>query len=170
MKPTVQKTTPQVHTTGISRRNTNGFALVVTLSLMILLTIIAVGLLSLSSIALRSSGTGAAQAQASSNAKLALMLAIGDLQRSLGPDTRVSANAGVLETSGVNIEEGLEQIAGAWEASRPSPENIGDYNDKKKGQSAADVAIGTDGLPHGDLHDSRGLRVLRQPPSSGGHA
>ena len=49
--------------------HSKGFALVVTLSLMILLTIIAVGLLSLSAVTLRSSSQGVAQAEA--QAKLA---------------------------------------------------------------------------------------------------
>ena len=67
-----------------------GFALVVTLSLMILLTVIAVGLLSLSSISLRSSGIANAQMIARSNARMALMIAIGELQKQTGPDQRVT--------------------------------------------------------------------------------
>jgi hypothetical protein len=70
-----------------------GFALVVTLSLMILLTVIAVGLLTLSTISLRSASQGNAQATAQANARLALMLAIGDLQKQLGPDQRISITA-----------------------------------------------------------------------------
>ena len=68
-----------------------GFALIVTLSLMILLTIIAVGLLTLSSISLRASSQGEAAAVARANARLALMMAIGELQRELGPDSRITA-------------------------------------------------------------------------------
>jgi hypothetical protein len=73
-----------------------GFALIVTLSLMILLTVISVGLLSLSSISLRNSAQGEAMQIARNNARLALMLALGDLQKSLGPDARMSARAETL--------------------------------------------------------------------------
>lgn len=79
-----------------------GFALVVTLSLMILLTIIAVGLLTLSSISLRSSSQGQAAAEARANARMALMMAIGELQKELGPDSRIStpSDAGSVATGG----------------------------------------------------------------------
>ena len=70
-----------------------GFALVVTLSLMILLTVIAVGLLTLSSISLRASGRASGVQVAQANAKMALMLALNELQINLGPDARMSARA-----------------------------------------------------------------------------
>ena len=76
------------------RHSGSGFALVVTLSLTVLLTVIAVGLLSLSAIGQRSSSGTAAQAAAKANARLALMLALGELQKGLGPDQRISAPGG----------------------------------------------------------------------------
>lgn len=76
-----------------NRTKLSGFALIVTLSLMILLTVIAVGLLTLSSISLRASSQGEAMQAARASARMALMLAIGDLQKQLGPDTRISASA-----------------------------------------------------------------------------
>lgn len=79
-----------------------GFVLVVTVALMVLLAIIAVGMLSLSTISLRSTESGELRALARSNARLALGLAIGQLQRQAGPDTRVTANAGLLDPSGPN--------------------------------------------------------------------
>jgi type II secretory pathway pseudopilin PulG len=129
-------------------RPDRGFALIVTLSLMILLTVIAVGLLSLSAISLRASSANSAQQQAQANARMALMLAIGDLQRTMGPDTRVSANAKILEKSGTNVvDDNLEQVTGVWEAWRPSPENIGAYDQKKTGATQAVAINPTDGLP-----------------------
>ena len=76
-----------------------GFALAVTLSLMVLLTIIAVGLLSLSAVALRSSSQGTAKATAEANARLALMIAIGELQKEMGPDSRISAEAALFDSN-----------------------------------------------------------------------
>ena len=73
-----------------------GFALVTCLSLLSLLVIIALGLASLSSIELRRSSQEADLRRARDNARLALMLAIGQLQRTLGPDQRVSASAEIL--------------------------------------------------------------------------
>ncbi len=80
-----------------NRTGGRGFALVATLALMILLTVLAVGLLSLSTVTLRSSSQGRAQAEARSNARLALMIAIGELQKEMGPDMRISAEAAIFD-------------------------------------------------------------------------
>jgi type II secretory pathway pseudopilin PulG len=73
------------------KKSQRGFALIVTLTLMVLLSILALGLLSLSSVAIRSSSQGEANAVARANARIALMMAIGELQRQMGPDSRISA-------------------------------------------------------------------------------
>lgn len=77
-------------------RRARGFALIVTLSLMILLSVIAIGLLSLSSISLRGAAKGQAMATARGNARLAMMMALGELQAKVGADTRVTARADIL--------------------------------------------------------------------------
>lgn len=74
-----------------------GFALVVTVSLLLLLSLIAVGLLSLSTVAMRGSSLGSARAEARANARLGLMLALGELQKEMGPDMRVSAESALFD-------------------------------------------------------------------------
>ena len=95
------------------RPRSRGFALIITLSLMVLLTLLAVGLLSLSSIALRSTASGEAEARAYANARLALVLAIGELQREVGDDRRVTADASILAASS------QPHLVGAWTSWSP---------------------------------------------------
>jgi len=102
-----------------------GFALVVTISLMILLTLIAVGMLTLSSISLRASGQADAMSVARQNARMALMLALGDLQRNAGQDQRVTATADIAGDA-----VGLPLAAGA------QPLNDKSVNDVSKGLTA----------------------------------
>ena len=93
------------------RTKESGFALVVTLFLMILLTVIAVGLLSLSSIALRSSSQGDAMAKARANARMSLMLAIGELQKHAGQDQRITATANLAgDASGLALATGASPM------------------------------------------------------------
>ena len=101
------------------RFENRGFALVATLSLMILLAVLAVWLLSLSAVSLRSTSQGSAQAEARANARLALMLAIGELQKEMGPDMRVSAEAAIFDSSPATAEiDGIAQAR--WLASYDS--------------------------------------------------
>ncbi|MDP7106711.1 MAG: hypothetical protein QGH41_06510, partial [Roseibacillus sp.] len=78
-------------------RGRKGFSLVTTVTILVLLSLIAIGLLSLSTVTVRSSTSELAQLEARANARLALMVAIGELQTNLGPDQRVSAEAGILD-------------------------------------------------------------------------
>ncbi len=95
-----------------------GFALVVTLSLMILLTVIAVGLLSLSSISLRTSANGEANARAFANARLAVLMAIGELQKEVGDDRRITADADILSTA--TQPHPQPHLVGAWDSWSPN--------------------------------------------------
>ncbi len=89
-----------------------GFALVSTLLLMALLTLTAVGFLSLSAISLRQSGNLDAQAQAKANARLAIMVALGELQRTLGKDTAVTASSDLTLPPG----SGQRHLTGVWDS------------------------------------------------------
>ena len=99
-------------------RPQRGFALVVTVSLMVLLALMAVGMLSLSAVSLRSANQDSAQSEARANARMALMVALGELQKQMGPDQRISANAEILTVD----ESGAEQTVtnpnwtGVWDS------------------------------------------------------
>ena len=86
-----------------------GFALIVTITMLILLSLIAVGLLSLSSVTLRASKAGSAQSIARSNARMAAMMAMAQLQELSGADTRVTASAKLVDASN-------PEVSGVWKS------------------------------------------------------
>jgi hypothetical protein len=109
------------------RTGRSGFALVVTLSLMVLLTVVAVGLLTLSAVTLRESSHGLAMATARANARLGLVLAIGALQKSLGPDQAISATSDLVDGNG-----GRPHLTGVWESWNLDPgQDAPDYDTQK---------------------------------------
>jgi hypothetical protein len=137
-----------------------GFALIVTLSLMILLTVIAVGLLSLSSISLRSATEGSDLSIARANARMALMLAIGELQKSAGQDTRVTAKADLVDATN-------PPILGVWQswqgddhettgtfAGRPKPPAYGNHKQTKFVSWLNSVSQSENSPDMGDLPDT----------------
>ncbi len=81
----------------IKRLQERGFALIAALVVLPLLAILIIGLLGLSSIEVRKSSSQVARDEARANARLALAMAIGQLQKHLGPDQRVSADSRLLE-------------------------------------------------------------------------
>jgi len=89
-----------------------GFALIATISVLVLLALIAVGLLSLSSVSLRTSSGDQALSEARANARMALILAIAELQKATGPDTRITAPADSL--AGGTTPEHVSQLTGVW--------------------------------------------------------
>lgn len=118
----------------------SGFALIATLSMMILLVVVAVGLLSLSSVALRSSTIGNAENKARANAKMALMMAIGELQKYTGPDTRVTAPSSIIDPESPPIIgawrswEGTDHSSAGDDIARPI---VPDYSVKTRSEADA---------------------------------
>jgi len=82
-----------------------GFALVATLAMLPLMAIVAVGIMSLSAVELRKSSIHQAQLEAQANARVALMIALGELQKSLGPDQRVTADSRMLSTNPSSLKQ-----------------------------------------------------------------
>lgn len=74
-----------------------GFALISTIVIMSLLLMIALAMLSSSSVETRVSSTENYEQRAQANAKLALMIALGELQSSVGPDQRITAKASIFD-------------------------------------------------------------------------
>lgn len=91
-----------------------GFALVISLLMMVMLTVLAVGLLSLSTISLRTASSGQLRQIAEANARLALTLALGDLQKSLGDDRRITADASILATG--SQQSAQPRLVGVWDS------------------------------------------------------
>ncbi|MCX6873556.1 MAG: hypothetical protein NTW21_07075 [Verrucomicrobia bacterium] len=128
---------------GHSRFPVRGFALVAVLSLLVLLGMLAVGLLSLSSISLRSAGQSTYQVRAQANARLALMLALGDLQRHTGPDTRATAPASILDADDVKNPH----WTGVWNTRAATGKPLFARDDKTGGLSDTRVTPGTAAQP-----------------------
>ncbi len=117
-----------------SKPECRGFTLVLVLSLLVLIVLIAVGLMSLSATSLRQTQQAAAQAQSRANAKMAVMLALGDLQLRAGLDTRVTAPADLLDANSPPLLgvwrswEGTDHDNGSF-AGRPT---VPDYGAKRR--------------------------------------
>ena len=72
-----------------------GFSLVALMMLMALVVVVLLGLISLSDLEVRGSKRNVHEQAARANARMALMIAIGELQKHTGPDQRVTAKAAI---------------------------------------------------------------------------
>lgn len=143
-----------------SRRRPEGFALIVVVTLMVLLSLLAVGLLGLSAVALRSSTEGTARAEARANARLALTMAIGELQKAAGPDRRITARADILGEDVVH-----PHLTGVWDSRSIDPTEPPGAEDDEESAKAEGfrgwlVSRG-DPSAHGDIDFAR--RMMEDP-------
>ncbi len=136
-------------------RTERGFALVISLSLMVLLTILAVGLLTLSTVSLRGAANADAMQVARANARMALTMAIGQLQKQAGPDQRITASASVAD------ESHPAGVTGTWKSWRPKPEGS-DYRSEKADRFTGYLMSNTDpaAKPNAGSIPSSGEQVL----------
>ena len=101
------------------RRGKNGFALIAAISVMVLLVMIALAMLNLSTVELRSSQQTHAMQEARANARMALMIALGELQKHAGPDRRISSYATILDENADSEEiDGVDnaRLLGVWDS------------------------------------------------------
>ena len=103
------------------RSTERGFTLVLVLSVLVLLVMIGVGLLSLSAVSLRQSQQAQAQSQAMANARMSLLMALGELQKQSGLDTRVTATADLLDPT-------HPRLLGVWRSWEGSDHDLGSYS------------------------------------------
>lgn len=90
-----------------------GFALVAVLALAAMLVLLVIGLLTLATSETRRKSSDQARELARANARLAVDLAVADLQRYLGPDQGISASASILAKDGETAPN-QSRWTGAW--------------------------------------------------------
>lgn len=99
-----------------------GFALVITVTLMVVLTVLVVGLLSLSAVSLRDASQYGPQAEARANARLALVMAFAQLQKQTGIDTRITATADLLAAES-SAHVANPAWCGVWRSNPSTPKS-----------------------------------------------
>jgi len=119
----------------------SGFALIVTLSMMVLLTILVAGLLSLSAVSLRASSVGKDMAEARANAQMALQLAIAEVQKQAGEDQAISARASIL---GEDVKQA--EWTGVWKNGTDADDEATWLVSKAPGSEPDPMASISDGI------------------------
>ena len=104
----------------IDRQNThlNGFALVLALLLMAFVLLLILSMTTLLQVESRAASNSLQILHARENARLALMTAIGELQKHAGPDQRVTARADILGDG--NFESSARFWTGVWDTTNPA--------------------------------------------------
>jgi len=101
-----------------SRQPCSGFALVIALSLMAFVLLLLLSITTLVQVESRSAQISIKQLRAEQSALLGLQIALGELQKTAGPDQRVTAVADILANDGSKTAvAGRHRWAGVWDTS-----------------------------------------------------
>jgi hypothetical protein len=106
------------HSAHSSKSSSHGFALIIALGLMAFLVMLMLSLGSLILVENQSTSTAQQQIRAQENARLALSVALGELQKYTGPDQRITGTAGLLDTDpDTTAVDGINQPywTGVWD-------------------------------------------------------
>ncbi|TVP78981.1 MAG: hypothetical protein EA353_07260, partial [Puniceicoccaceae bacterium] len=95
-----------------------GFAVIIALSLMSFVLLIVLSLVLLATVETTNAENAKARLLARENARLGLMIALGELQKHAGPDQRVTARADIL--GGGNHAAHAQYWTGIWNTTNPS--------------------------------------------------
>lgn len=109
-----------------------GFALVIALSLMAFIVLLVLSLSTLLQVESRSAETQLATLEARQNAHMAAVLALGELQKAMGPDTRVSARAEMLSSNTPDASGDADETTRFWTGAWSSQQEwlgVGDPED-----------------------------------------
>ncbi len=98
----------------------SGFALVLALMLMAFVLLLLLSITTLVQVETRAANNSLEQLRARESARLALMLAIGELQKHAGPDQRVTARADILGDG--NYDPAAKFWTGVWDTTDPTAE------------------------------------------------
>ena len=113
-----------------------GFALVVSVMLLVLISLLAVGMTGLASIELRRSGSADHLTVARDNARLALMQALAQLQKTAGPDQRITASAEMLAKTDAEAQSFANpHWTGVWRSTQADGSSFFTRNDSQGGLS-----------------------------------
>jgi hypothetical protein len=96
-----------------------GFALISTLSIMALLVMLVIGMMSLATTETKLADATKYEMEAKANARMALMIALGELQEAMGPDQRISASSNILDTNQATEDiDGVvsQNVLGVWDS------------------------------------------------------
>ncbi len=97
----------------LSPRSADGFALVIALGLMAFVLLLLLSMTTLVQVESRGAQTQMQRLEAEQAALLGLQVALGELQKTAGPDRRVTATASILDSS----VDGNRQLVGVWDTS-----------------------------------------------------